>query len=73
MFIHVKVITGAKHAGITELSETRFEIKLKSKPENNEANRELVRLISDKYAVSTHLVKIVTGHKSPSKILEIRV
>ncbi len=71
-FIHnntltVKVIPSA---GRTELKEENGKIKLylKSAPEKNKANMELIKFFKKNYQLS---VRIKAGEKSREKVLEI--
>ncbi len=72
MLIHVKVNTGAKKELFEELSDTRFEASVREKPERNEANARVLELVARRFGVSSGSIKIITGHHSPSKILEVK-
>ena len=54
-----------------EVDGNRVLIGLMSKPEKGEANRELVRKLAKHFKVSTSRVRILSGLKSRSKVVEI--
>lgn len=72
MYIKVKVKTGARREVVSKLSEDKFEISVKEKPINNEANRRIIFLISSHLGVKESNVRIVKGSRSPSKIVLIK-
>ena len=59
------------HKDFIEVNENRILIGLTSKPEKGEANRELIRKLAKHFKVSTSQIKIVSGLKSKSKVVEI--
>lgn len=71
MYIKVRVYPGMKKEALTKLQEHYFEIVTKAPAEQNAANRRVVELIAEEYKVTKKQVRLVTGHHSPSKILEI--
>ena len=71
MLIKVRVKTAAKKEGILQKSDGRLEIALKEKPERNEANKKLVKVVGAHFGVPVGTVKIVSGHKRPSKIVSV--
>ncbi len=71
MLIRIHVKTAAKKEGIVQKGADRLEISLKEKPERNEANKKLVTLVGKHFSVPVGKVKIVIGHKRPSKIVSI--
>ncbi len=71
MLIHVKVNAGEKKEKFEELSDTRFEASVREKPERNMANSRVLELVARYFEVSSGSIKIIIGHHSPSKILEV--
>lgn len=71
MLIRVKVTTGAKKEAVTATGKDRLDISLKEKPERNMANKRLVVIIRIHFKAKPGTVKIVKGHKAPSKIVSI--
>lgn len=48
-----------------------IKVKVQSKPEKGRANSELIKVISERLKVSKSCVKIIKGHKSRGKVVEI--
>ena len=47
-------------------------ISLKSKPENNKANKELIRLIQKKLKISSDQIYFISGLKNRHKTIQIK-
>ena len=69
MYIKVKIITKAKKETVKKVSDDHYDISLKEKAENNRANDRLLEIMRKEYPNS--IIKIISGHHSPSKILSI--
>lgn len=67
--IMIKVITGAKKQEIRKESDY-FKIYLKSKPEKEKANKELIDLLSCHFNIPKTNIKIIKGHHSKNKLIE---
>ena len=48
-----------------------IKVSLKSKPERGKANRELIKILSRHFGVSTENITIISGLNSRKKIVEI--
>ena len=46
-------------------------VQLKSKPLQNKANKELIKLLKKKLKVPSNQISIISGHKSTDKVVEI--
>ncbi|MEK6904365.1 MAG: DUF167 domain-containing protein [Nanoarchaeota archaeon] len=68
MKIQVNVKTGRKNSEIKKIDGNIFHVDLKSKPVDNKANIELIRLLSNYFNRS---VVFVSGLKSKKKIIEV--
>jgi len=73
MYIKVRVYPKSKKEEFVELKENHFEIKVKEKAERNMANRKVIELLAKKFEVAENKIKIINGHRSPSKLLSIGV
>lgn len=73
MYIKVKVQAGAKKEKIEKKNEDSFIISVKEPAERNLANTRIRSIIAFIYKVNIRLVRIVSGHQSPSKILSINI
>ena len=71
MHIKVRVKTGAKNESIREVSEGKFEMSVREKPESNMANERVVELVALHLGVPVKKIRIVKGHHNQSKILII--
>lgn len=71
MYIHVKVTAGAGKESWKKKSEDHFEISVKEKAERNMANTRVLELVAEYFKVSKNKVRIVNGHRHPSKLLII--
>ena len=72
MYIHLKVVAGTKKKIFKKLKKNHFEIWVKEKAERNMANRRVIELISSNFDIPISNVRIISGHRSPSKILSIK-
>jgi len=52
-------------------SSDHFEISVREKAERNLANTRVLELVAMHFKVSTNKVRIVNGHRSPSKLIII--
>lgn len=69
MYIKIRVKTKQRKQEVTRTSHDHFEISVKEKPENNNANDKILEIIRNEYPDS--IVRIISGHHSPNKILSI--
>lgn len=70
-YIHVKVFTNKKEEVLKQKSEDHFEISVREKAERNMANDRVLVVVSNHFKVSRNKVRIVNGHRSPSKLLVV--
>ena len=71
MYIHLKVAVGVKKEKLVEKDSTHFEVSVREKPERNLANKKVLQLISKHFQIEVKKVRIINGHHSTSKILDI--
>jgi uncharacterized protein (TIGR00251 family) len=69
--ITVKVKPKAKQQRLEKLSETEFIIWVRSPPEKGKANQELIELLASYFKVPKSSIRILRGHTSRTKVLEI--
>jgi len=72
MYIKVKVNTNSNKEEFKKISDTHFEVWVKEKAERNMANQKVVELVRQ-YFKSAGDVRIISGHHSPSKILNVDI
>ena len=73
MYIKVRVYPKSKKEEFEKISENKFNIKVKQKAERNLANKRVVEIIAKYFEVREKDVKIVNGHRSPSKLISINL
>ena len=71
MYIKVHVYAGMKKEQAKKLGDNYFELVLKAPAERNLANARVKEIMADLYMVPLSSIKMVPGHHSPRKILEI--
>ena len=73
MFVRVHVVPGAKKENVTKESDTVFQIMVKEPAERNLANGRVRELLAEVFGVAVGKVRIVTGHRSPTKMFDVEV
>lgn len=68
MYIHVKVTAKARKESLEMIDDTHYKVSVKEPAENNRANHRMLELM--RVALGTHRIKLVSGHHSPSKIID---
>jgi len=71
MYIRVKVFSSAKKETFKQINEDHFEISVKEKAERNLANDRVLELFSIHYHLPMGKIRIVNGHRSPTKLLVV--
>ena len=72
MKIFVKAKPNSKTESIKKLSETNFEICVKEPPVRGQANTAIIMALAKHFGVRFSEVKIISGHTSRQKIVEIK-
>jgi uncharacterized protein YggU (UPF0235/DUF167 family) len=71
MYIRVKAFPSAKKEIFRKINEDHFEISVKEKTERNLANNRILELLTIHYHLPKGKIRIVNGHRSPTKLLII--
>lgn len=71
MIITIKVTPHAKKSGIKKISETHYEIKVDAPAEKGRANARLIEMLADCFDIPKSAIKIIRGHASRNKVVEI--
>jgi len=71
MYVKVRVYPDNKKEVVTKLAENHYEIRVKEPAKRNLANNKVRALIGREYGLDEKQVRIVTGHHSPVKILDV--
>ena len=70
-YIHLKVTAGARKESWKEKSKDHFVVAVKEKAEHNLANTRILKIVADYFKIPINKVRIVNGHRHPSKLLVI--
>jgi uncharacterized protein YggU (UPF0235/DUF167 family) len=70
-YIHIKVTAGVKKESWKKKSEDHFEVSVKEKAERNMANNRVLALVASHFEVPISRVRIINGHRHPSKLLVV--
>jgi uncharacterized protein YggU (UPF0235/DUF167 family) len=71
MYIRVKVFPDAKKEVLKETGGLRYEVRVRVPAERNLANTRVREVFAGHFGLPVGLVRIVSGHTSPNKILSI--
>lgn len=71
MKIFVKVKLRAKEARLVKVDDQHFEIAVKEPPVDGRANQAVVESLAEYFNCSKSQVRIISGHTSRQKLLEI--
>jgi uncharacterized protein YggU (UPF0235/DUF167 family) len=71
MYIRVKVTASSKKEIFRKINEDHFEASVIEKALNNLANKRVLELVSLHFNLPINKVRIVNGHRSPTKLLII--
>ncbi len=71
MLIRVKVRAGAKKETVVSKSEDQLAVSLVEKAERNLANKRLIEVLAEYFGLPDSKIRIIRGHKAPSKIVSI--
>lgn len=69
MYIKVRVIADAREEVVEETGPSRYTFHLKESRERGLANARLLAILHEKFP--GNIIKIVSGHHSPSKLIAI--
>lgn len=69
--IFVKVKPGSKIEKIKKIDDKNFEVWVKEPAKQGKANSRLLKVLADYFKIPLSKVKIVAGHTSKKKIIEI--
>jgi uncharacterized protein YggU (UPF0235/DUF167 family) len=70
VLIKVRVTTDARAEKVVKKSDDTYLVSVREKAERNMANRRVLRIMRELFPEKS--VKLVKGHQSPAKIVEVR-
>jgi uncharacterized protein YggU (UPF0235/DUF167 family) len=71
MYVRVRVKAGARKEQVTQVSDTEYLMSVREPAERNLANTRIRELLAVHTGVQKEQVRIVTGHRSPTKIFAV--
>ena len=72
MILKVKVKSNSEKQEIKKISEDEYKINVKSFPEDNKANIELLKLLKKHFKGKYENINLIKGLKSRDKIIEVK-
>jgi uncharacterized protein (TIGR00251 family) len=69
--LRVRVAPGASRSGVVGRLGDAWKLRVRAAPERGRANAEVVRLLADALGVSSRDLRIVAGHTSSNKVVEV--
>ncbi len=69
--IKVRAFPDAKKAHIEEIEPYVLRIFVREPAKNNLANRKIVSVVADFYQIPENKLRMITGHRGMSKMIEI--
>lgn len=73
MHIKVRAKASARKEELQRVSDAHFEVSVRAKPVQNMANKRIAELLAAHFGVPVGKVRIVKGHRSPSKIYSVDI
>ncbi|MBI5400832.1 MAG: DUF167 domain-containing protein [Candidatus Yonathbacteria bacterium] len=71
MYIRIRVSAGAKKESFAQTAGDSFLVSVKMPAEQNLANKRVLELVAEHFAINPKQIRIISGHHSPGKILSI--
>jgi len=71
MLVKVKVFPCSKKQGLIKKSQDSFEIKVKEKPIQGNANKAVIGVLMDYFQIPESKIKLIKGFKKRNKIFKI--
>lgn len=71
MYVKVRTHPSSKKERVTHTQEHEYEIRIKEPAERNLANTRVREIIAREYQVPLGQVRIISGHRSRTKIIGI--
>lgn len=71
MILNIKTKPNSKKQELIQISETKYIANVKSPPQNNKANIELIKILSKHFSIPQNQIRIKTP-SSREKIIEVK-
>lgn len=69
--IRVKAFADAKKFHIEETEHQKIRIFVREAAQNNQANKKILASLAEFYEIPQNKLKMISGHQSPNKIIQI--
>jgi uncharacterized protein (TIGR00251 family) len=73
MYVKVQVTASAKRDSVEQAHDSRLIVTVKDPAKQNLANTRVIELVARHFGVSPKMVRIISGHQSPSKLLSVTI
>jgi len=71
MLIKVKIYSNSKKEGIIKKSEDNFEVRVKAKPLQGQANKEAIRVLAEYFEIQESNIRLIKGFRHTNKVFSI--
>jgi uncharacterized protein (TIGR00251 family) len=71
--IRLRVSAGASRSRVLGVHGGALKLSVSAAPEKGKANREVLRLVAERFSVPVSSVAIVSGETAPDKVLKIAI
>lgn len=71
MLIKVKVFPNSKKEEVTQKAEDSFEVKVRAKPIEGQANRAVIRALASFLKLPENKIRLMRGFKTRNKIFDL--
>ena len=71
VLINIHVVPKSSRSEITRIYNNSLKIKLNAKPQDNEANKELINFLSKNLKIPKLNIEIISGHKQKDKVVSL--
>ncbi len=69
--VRVKAFPDSKKDHIEETSEKVLRVFVREAAQNNQANRAVIRAVSEYYTVAENKLRLISGHRGLNKMIQI--
>jgi uncharacterized protein (TIGR00251 family) len=67
----LKVVPGSSRDEVVGWLGDSFKVKVKAPPEKGRANEAVVALLADRLGIKASSIAVVSGHRSPAKVVAV--
>lgn len=70
MLIKIKVYPETRREEVKKIKEDKFELFIRARAQNNEANTRVLEIVAEIFPQNKG-IRIIKGHTTPNKIIEV--